>query len=224
MTRWRMSMNCFSGRAIAAAFAVAALALQWGCTPEIGDKCVLSTDCSLRGDRTCDTSQPGGYCTIQDCRANTCPDDAACVLFNPVVPGCGFNSRTPSRVGRAYCMAYCQDDTDCRDGYVCADPKASPWFGVILDEDIGKRVCIIPGTVPVAEDAGVSTEPLPVCSPFVLDAGTLDAHTIFDASREIDATLTDAGDAASDAAIDSADASGAPDAADAGPTDASDAG
>src|SRR3954452_7315627 len=45
------------------------------CTPTIADKCVLSPDCSLQGERLCDPSQPGGYCTIFDCRANLCPDE-----------------------------------------------------------------------------------------------------------------------------------------------------
>src|SRR3954468_14654466 len=86
-----------------AAFALVALS---ACTPSIGDKCVLSTDCSSRGDRQCDTSQPDGYCTIFNCNGDGCPDKAACVLFNSAIPGCGFDDRAGgggSRIARALC-------------------------------------------------------------------------------------------------------------------------
>src|SRR5688572_5473529 len=82
------------------------LGLALACTPEIGDKCILSTDCSIRGDRLCDNSQPEGYCTIFNCAGNLCPKNAACVLFNPAVQGCGFDDRaSPPRTGRTVCMA-----------------------------------------------------------------------------------------------------------------------
>src|SRR5690606_30776275 len=77
------------------------------CTPEIGDKCQVSTDCSIRGDRLCDVSQPGGYCTQLNCRGDGCADEAACVLFNSAVPGCGYDDRAGpfgSRVARSFCM------------------------------------------------------------------------------------------------------------------------
>ena len=35
-----------------------------GCNPEIGDSCSASLDCSDAGDRVCDGTLPGGYCTI----------------------------------------------------------------------------------------------------------------------------------------------------------------
>src|SRR4051812_10031586 len=57
--------------------AAAFIGILAGCTPSIGDKCVLSTDCSTRGDRLCDTSQPDGYCTQFNCSKNGCPDDSA---------------------------------------------------------------------------------------------------------------------------------------------------
>src|SRR3954471_3131253 len=84
-----------------------------GCTPSIGDKCVLSTDCSTRGDRLCDTSQPDGYCTQFNCAKNGCPDEAACVLFNSNVPGCGYDDRAGgygSRVARSFCVAKCSSN------------------------------------------------------------------------------------------------------------------
>lgn len=188
-------------------------ALAAGCTPVLGDPCVLSTDCSLRGDRTCDTSQPGGYCTIRDCRGNGCPDDGACVLFEATVPGCAFDSRAPSRVGRSYCMAACADDTDCRGGYVCVDAKAAPWLGVILDDDTSKRVCIVPATPSTATRLTASA---PVCSAFSGDAGvgvSVAPDAGADSGRDaatliVDAGNTDAADAGTDAALPSDAASG----------------
>jgi len=46
---------------------VAIAAAVAGCTHHIGDSCTQNVDCSPLGDRFCDTSAPGGYCTIQDC-------------------------------------------------------------------------------------------------------------------------------------------------------------
>ena len=105
-----------------------------GCTPHIGDTCLLSTDCSLQGTVLCDTSQPNGYCTVFNCTANQCPNNAACVLFNAAIAGCAYNDRTsPSRTSLPFCMAQCSSDSDCRqsDGYVCADPRKPPWDGLV---------------------------------------------------------------------------------------------
>jgi hypothetical protein len=184
-----------------------ALALA-GCTPSIGDKCVLSTDCSLRGDRLCDNSQPNGYCTVFNCSPDTCPDKAACVLFHAEVPGCPYNDRSPSRTGRQFCMAQCQSDSDCRvnDGYVCRDPRQAPWNALILDDDQSQHVCIpSPSLVSELPDAEA-----PVCGPVAPDAG----FPSFDAGGD-----GGVGDAATDAPGDA----GA-DVADAGISDAADSG
>jgi hypothetical protein len=68
-------------RAIAAA--VPLLVAGSACADQIGDECVVATDCSSAGDRFCDTTQgsPGGYCTIMGCDFDTCPDEAVCVRF-----------------------------------------------------------------------------------------------------------------------------------------------
>jgi hypothetical protein len=123
-----------------------AVSVVAGCTPEIGDKCVLSTDCSIRGDRLCDTSQPGGYCTVFNCRGDSCPDKAACVLFNGAIQGCGFDDRAGpfgSRTARSFCVARCFSNSDCRDDYVCADPRKPPWGAIILDDDQGQLTCLV---------------------------------------------------------------------------------
>jgi hypothetical protein len=97
-------------------------ALLAGCTPKIGDKCQLSTDCSQLGDRLCDTTQPDGYCTIFNCEPDNCPD-AVCVAFDPELdPACGTadDSRWP-RFERSFCERPCDDDGDCREQYFCVD-------------------------------------------------------------------------------------------------------
>jgi len=54
-----------------------------GCGHNIGDGCSINTDCSPNNDRTCDLSQPGGYCTIEGCDQSSCPSDSVCVRFFP---------------------------------------------------------------------------------------------------------------------------------------------
>ena len=61
--------------------ALVAMFAATGCGKEIGDSCVVSSDCSPNADRTCDTSSKEGYCTIQGCDYNTCPEEAACIRF-----------------------------------------------------------------------------------------------------------------------------------------------
>lgn len=193
------------------AVALGALSSLAGCTPEIGDKCVLSTDCSTRGDRLCDTSQPDGYCTQFNCSKNSCPDEAACVLFNAAVPGCGYDDRAGgygSRVARSFCVAKCEGDGDCRGGYVCADPRTPPWGGLIQDDDQNKRTCLVvpAGTgVDAGPDAALFTPgpPAPVCKPVGPDVKPIDASApqiVDDAGAPppplvSDAGATDAGDA-----------------------------
>src|SRR5688572_3925358 len=113
-----------------------------GCSKEIGDECVVSSDCSPSGDRFCDTSSRGGYCTVQGCDFNTCPDEAVCVRFftgsfqnkmcDPTLPrdsnGCTLDELC-SLVGNCvprsseirFCMKKCDSDGDCRERYECRD-------------------------------------------------------------------------------------------------------
>lgn len=60
------------------------------CGKEIGDACVLASDCSPNGDRVClcsyctgsfDISADQGYCTVQGCDYSTCPGEAVCIRF-----------------------------------------------------------------------------------------------------------------------------------------------
>jgi hypothetical protein len=136
---------------------VAALALAGsllGCTPSIGDACSFATECSARGDRICDTTQPGGYCTVANCGRGTCPEGSVCVLFGAREPGCSTNDRDTPRLGKTYCMATCASGGDCRGGYTCASPTALPWAGAVLDDDSNAAVCL--ATPTVASDAGIA--------------------------------------------------------------------
>ncbi len=89
----------------------ALIALASGCAPRIGDGCYSQTNCSINGDRVCDITQPGGYCTVFDCSPDTCPDDSVCVRFEP----------DTARLSRNVCMRRCGSDGDCRtgSGYHC---------------------------------------------------------------------------------------------------------
>jgi len=114
-----------------------------GCGKEIGDKCVIGADCDPNGQRQCDTSSKEGYCTVQGCDYNTCPDEAACIRFftgsftnRPCDPEsedngtdtcspdelCSFAGHCVPRSSEIrFCMRKCDSDGDCRDGYECRD-------------------------------------------------------------------------------------------------------
>jgi hypothetical protein len=191
-----------------------------GCTPHIGDKCTLNTDCSIQGTLACDNSQPNGYCTFFNCGPDSCQDKAACVMLHPSIPGCPYNDyNSPPRTGRTMCLAQCHQDSDCRtsDGYVCRDPSKAPWNAQILDDDQSQKVCIVNPDYPVG-DGGVASyveEDGGVCSPSgppvpAIDAGIGIEDAGFDAAG--DGGGLDAGLGASDGSSDGAADSGAADA------------
>ncbi len=128
--------------------ALASLAL--GCSPKIGDECTVSTNCSPTGDRLCDITQPGGYCTIFNCEPDTCPGDSSCINFgtnlSPVGPAC-TPSQGNSPYQRSFCMEQCESDSDCRSGYACRDLSGSPPnpLGAVLAEySRSGKVCVVP--------------------------------------------------------------------------------
>ena len=145
-------------------FGLASLLIA-GCSPSIGDSCKQSRDCIVSNrtheTRICDTSQPGGYCTIMHCAGDGCPDGAVCILFNPSLPGCPYNDRSFPRTGRSFCMESCESDSDCdRQEYMCADPRQAPWYAWSFEKNQSQRVCLPRIEVPSSqEDAGTA----PVC-------------------------------------------------------------
>jgi hypothetical protein len=125
------------------------LALAVGCKPEIGDECRISTDCSAAGDRLCDITAPGGYCTVYNCEPGACPEDESlCVEFGAQrspVAACQ-DLQSPSPYARTFCMATCESDSDCRDGYVCEDlSKPNQWDALLIDLDRGDKACVVDG-------------------------------------------------------------------------------
>ena len=82
--------------------AALALIVCAGCTAQVGDACETDADCgqALR----CDRSQPDGYCTVNACAVNGCPEESACIQFQDE---------------STFCMRRCDTTSDCRDGYVC---------------------------------------------------------------------------------------------------------
>ncbi|HEX2871467.1 MAG TPA: hypothetical protein VHP33_09430 [Polyangiaceae bacterium] len=135
------------------------VAVAAGCKPKVGDDCRISRDCSAAGDRLCDITAPGGYCTVYNCEPDTCPEDESlCVEFGAQrspVSKCE-DKQSPSPYGRAFCMATCEEDSDCRSGYSCEDlsnPK-NPWGAVLIDLGRGKRACV----VPMSENSVVTEE------------------------------------------------------------------
>ena len=128
-------------RFVPAFLLVVAAATLGACSPKIGDSCSASTDCSQDNSRVCDTFSPGGYCTIQGCDFGTCPDEAVCVQFFPGLENAASCAGTdgnpdqskcppsefctvasqcaPRSIEQRFCMATCNSDGDCRDGYEC---------------------------------------------------------------------------------------------------------
>jgi len=197
-------------RVLALAPALAGVFALAGCTPHIGDKCVLSTDCSVQGTLVCDTSQPGGYCTELNCARGSCPSNALCVVFQANVPGCAYDDyQSPARTGRSFCMENCSQASDCRAGYVCADPTAAPWMGAILDDNQSQGVCIapVPGGLP---EAGARVDAA-ICQPYDEDAASGDDGSL--ATSATDAAPDAGADAGADASLDGGSGEGG----DAGP-------
>ena len=74
-------------------------ALSVACGHKIGDECQTSVDCSQGGERLCDITQPGGYCTVFNCEPDTCPEESACIAFGAslsTAPAC----RDPNQLSR----------------------------------------------------------------------------------------------------------------------------
>ena len=84
--------------------ALSMIAFSVGCKGDIGSECITNAQC--QSGQTCDLISVGGYCTITPCTIGDCPDESVCVTFE-----------NEDR----YCMASCESDDDCREGYRCDD-------------------------------------------------------------------------------------------------------
>jgi len=130
---------------------VAIAAAHAGCKPKIGDDCKISTDCSAAGDRLCDITAPGGYCTVFSCEPGTCPEgESLCVEFGEKRSPLCHDRSTPSPHARTFCMATCDKTSDCRTGYECVDIQndGDPWGATLIDTDRGNKGCLVPVSSP----------------------------------------------------------------------------
>jgi hypothetical protein len=173
-----VARSLFSGARVprpADVLLLAALGASLACQPEIGDECSNASDCSVQEQRTCDTTYPGGYCTVLGCDANTCPEEAACVAFQSVLsvaPECASYQARP-RLQRTVCMKTCSGNGDCRGGYECVDLSGrNPWGAIVVDPGASGRVCALRPPPEPAGDSAIcaAAPPLPPLPP--LDAGS----------------------------------------------------
>lgn len=186
-----------------------------GCAPKIGDACSVSTDCSATGGRLCDTTQPGGYCTLFNCEPGTCPSEAICVAFKTNPSRACANPQSSSRLQRTFCMAKCSSNSDCRSGYACIDMNAhdNPFGATVVEHGADKgqvdgRVCAVP----------VSGAPVPADADTAVCTGQDDGGY-----GSFEAGPGPAADAAPDAAADAANDGSAADGGEAGVDGSSDA-
>jgi hypothetical protein len=156
----------------------ALLPLALACQPEIGDSCSSASDCSVQEQRTCDTTSPGGYCTVLGCGPGTCPSEAVCIGFQTllsVAPECA-SQQSRARLQRTLCMRECDGDSDCRGGYRCVDmSQRNPWGALVLERGGGGKVCTLEPPEEARGDSAVCAEAEPLATPAPLDAGRVDA-------------------------------------------------
>jgi len=166
-----------------------------GCQPDIGDPCNTNAQCSLTGDRLCDPTSPGGYCTQFNCLPGRCPDEAACIGFYGKLSNSCPSALPEQRFERSFCMKKCESDDDCRTahGYRCLRPPPEV-NAVVLEtgEAASTSVCMV--ELKISSAAKQSMNDTDVCS--VPDASFVDgAVQTTDAAHDAtsrDATPTDA--------------------------------
>ena len=115
---------------VAFAVMLGVLAAGAACGRKIGDSCSTGADCDPSGGtRTCDLSQPGGYCVIEGCDARSCPSEAVCVRFFPTM----FLDPTKACDPAA---AACAPDELCL-------PDMDPATGHCVRQSLEKRACVL---------------------------------------------------------------------------------
>ena len=150
-------MSLLFSRWLTCACMACGLAFAVSCSPKIGDGCANSNDCSANGNRLCDTTQRGGYCTIFNCDPTSCPnDEAICVQFGGVLSTVGScpDPQRPAPQSRTFCMQKCSNNGDCRGGYRCIDLGASnPWGAAVVERNPSTtKVCIEPQAATPIDD------------------------------------------------------------------------
>jgi hypothetical protein len=113
------------------ALAASSAFLAGACGHDIGDSCKTAADCDPNGTRTCDLSQPGGYCTMAGCDEKSCPSNSVCIRYFPEnllveAPRCQVLCEDVGVVGTAATGCpqgrtdTCAADELCLDSGVCA--------------------------------------------------------------------------------------------------------
>jgi hypothetical protein len=138
-----------------------------GCGKEIGDQCIVATDCDPNGTRICVDMDTGGYCTIQGCDYDTCPSESECVRFftgqfnnklcNPATEDtstddcsldelCDLTGHCAARSSEIrYCMRKCSSNGDCSDHYECRKFDATGSAGDATFQSHGGEPVVGPG-------------------------------------------------------------------------------
>jgi hypothetical protein len=137
---------------IAIGFAVASGA---ACKRQIGDDCTTAAECDPNGTRSCDLSQPGGYCTVLGCDETTCSEEAVCIRFFPAKfltqpcdpeqpSACAAEELclpsglcAPRSTERRACVKSCEGGDDCREGYECR--MAGIRGSILLSATVGAK-------------------------------------------------------------------------------------
>jgi hypothetical protein len=145
------------------------------CGHNIGDSCSSSADCDpTSGTRTCDLSQPGGYCLLEGCDARSCPGDSVCMRVFPgalltkvcstaapcdpdevclpyasAAPDGGSVTATISYCARMslekrLCLQGCGSSGDCRSGYVCTPAGTNGTIALTLNPAAPTTYCAPP--------------------------------------------------------------------------------
>jgi hypothetical protein len=166
------ALGCRRAGSVVAGFVT--VLLMGACQPEIGDECSNASDCSVQEQRTCDTTYPGGYCTLLGCEADTCPEEASCVAFQSVLSVAAecASFQTRPRLQRTVCMKTCSGANDCRSGYECVDmSRRNPWGATVVDPGTSGKVCALPPPPDPAGDPAVCAPSAAPALPPSLDAG-----------------------------------------------------
>ncbi len=81
-----------------------------GTVRAVGSACVTDKDCDPDGSIRCiGDGFPGGYCSQIDCKTGGCSADSECYILAS---------------GVRACLAKCESNADCRQGYACTDNGA----------------------------------------------------------------------------------------------------
>jgi hypothetical protein len=112
------------------------------CSKHIGDGCNTNIDCAQDGNRICDLSQPGGYCTEDGCDDSSCPSEAICVRFFDQKYPTGTCSTPPGSVGECprdqTCVDQCHTDELC---VVCGPGPSQPQASCCVPSASERRYC-----------------------------------------------------------------------------------